>query len=130
MDAHRFDRLATTLAAGTRRTMLSWLTALPLAAALSARLAEPDEAAGRRKKRQCARAGQTLKKGKRKKCCAGLSKDASGRCAAPQSPPPPSPPPPPCTGLTPTNTSPTKGLQEAISVAASGATLTLCAGTW
>ena len=56
----------------------------------------------------------------------GLSKDGSGRCAAPPSPAPP----PGCTGLKPANTSPTQGLLEAIEAAADGATLTLCAGTW
>jgi hypothetical protein len=77
------------------------------------------------KRRRCAQAGQTLKKGKRKTCCAGLVKDASGRCAAAA---PPSSSSPTC--LSPTSTSPTQGLQEAIDAAAAGATLTLCAGTW
>ena len=40
------------------------------------------------------------------------------------------PPSQPCTGLRPTATSPTHGLQEAIDAAAAGSTLTLCAGTW
>ena len=70
--------------------------------------------------------GQTLKKGKRKRCCQGLTPDASGRCGTPA----PGPDPISCTGLTPTATSPTQGLQDAIDAAEAGATLTLCAGTW
>jgi hypothetical protein len=70
----------------------------------------------------CAAVGQTPNQGSLAGCCAGLSPDASGRCAAP--------PTPGCTGLKPTNTSPTQGLQEAIDDADEGAILTLCAGTW
>jgi predicted outer membrane repeat protein len=75
----------------------------------------------RKRKRSCARVGQTPKTGTRKGCCAGLSEDATGRCAAP-TPPPPSQP---CAGLKPTD-----DLQAAINAAAPGATLTLCPGTW
>jgi hypothetical protein len=85
-----------------------------------------DHRKGKRKgkdKVSCAKAGQTPKKGKHKRCCTGLSPDASGRCAA-------AGPAPTCTGLKPTNTSATQGLQEAINQAPPGATLTLCAGTW
>ena len=78
-----------------------------------------------KKKRRCAQAGQTPKtgqRGKRKRCCAGLVTDASGRCAAS---PPSLQPSPGCTGLKPTD-----DLQAAIDAAAEDATLTLCAGTW
>ena len=48
-----------------------------------------------KKKKKCARAGQTTNK-KRKRCCHGLVKDPTGRCARPAPPPPPpSPPAPP-----------------------------------
>ncbi len=50
-------------------------------------------AAKKKKKKKCAQAGQTLKKGTRPKCCAGLVKDASGRCAASASSSQPSPTP-------------------------------------
>jgi hypothetical protein len=71
-------------------------------------------------KSTCARAGQAPQRGQA--CCAGLSLDAGGRCAAP------APPSPGCLG--PSNTSATQGLQEAIDAAAAGNILTLCAGTW
>jgi hypothetical protein len=65
---------------------------------------DKDNRKGKRtRNRQCATAGQTLKKGKRKRCCPGLVLDVSGRCAAPVSPPvpppvtPPAPPPVPPT---------------------------------
>jgi hypothetical protein len=153
MDPHWFDRLAKLLArAGTRRGLLGRLAPLPLAGLLAALRTEASEAAGRRKRRvkrhkhqvgdhkdhrkgkrkgkdkaSCAKAGQTPKTGKHKGCCAGLSTDASGRCAAAAPAPGPAPA---CTGLNPTNTSATQGLQETIDQAQPGATLTLCAGTW
>jgi hypothetical protein len=66
--------------------------------------------------------GQKSRTKKRCGCCAGLSKDASGQCAAAA--------PATCTNLHPINTSSTQGLQEAIDQAADGATLTLCPGSW
>jgi hypothetical protein len=85
MNAKRFDRLTTALATvGTRRGLLQLL---PLAGGLCA-LNLTDAAAKKRnpkknkKKKNCAKAGQATSK-KRKKCCPGLAKDASGRCAQP-----------------------------------------------
>jgi hypothetical protein len=146
MDPTAFDALARSFhAARSRRRLLSLLAALPLLGGLLIQVAEEAEGKDRRdqrerpheeahqqrvgdagkkkgkkkRKRKCAAAGQTTSK-KRKTCCSGLTKDASGRCAAPVV----------CSGLTPIGSSPTQGLQEAIDAAAAGSTLTLCAGTW
>jgi hypothetical protein len=84
MDHDRFDRLATMLATvGTRRGLLQLL---PLAGGLGAlNLADaPAKKPKRKKKKKCATAGLTTSK-KRKTCCAGLAKNASGRCAQPAS---------------------------------------------
>jgi hypothetical protein len=78
-------------------------------------------------KKPCAAVGQKPRTRKRRGCCQGLAKDATGRCAAAATPTPPSLTP---TCLPPTPTSPTQGLQEAINQAAPGAILTLCPGTW
>jgi hypothetical protein len=159
MDSTQFDTLVKSLAwAGTRRGLVRLVAALPLVGAVGSLLGEEhahgqgngagvgggggrrrrrrarhdpgqnkDTRKGKRQgKRSCAKAGQTPKKGKRTGCCKGLSKDATGRCAAAASGPAPAA----CTGLKPTNTSPTQGLQEAINQAAPGDTLTLCPGTW
>ena len=156
MDSRRFDALTRTVSTSdTRRGVLRLLAGLPLAGVLAA-LVPAESEAGRRhrrnahhrhrtgddkdnrkgkrkgqgkghKKRRCAQAGQPRKKGKH--CCAGLSPDASGRCASAATSGPPSPQPSP-TCLSPSNTSRTQGLQEAIAAAAAGTTLTLCAGTW
>jgi len=101
MDADQFDRLVTAfVTSGSRRRLLRLLPALPVFASLTARLAEPSQAATRRrqpvhdakkKKRKCAQAGQPTTK-KRKRCCPGLVK-RSKVCTRPS--PPPSPPPPP-----------------------------------
>jgi hypothetical protein len=70
----------------------------------------------------CFTVGQTPTSGNRRRCCAGLSKDATGRCVARTPPPPPGQP---CTGLRPTD-----DLQASIDVASPGETITLCPGTW
>ena len=59
--------------------------------------------------------GANTQEGQPPPLCAGLNKDATGRCATTR----------PCTGLYPTD-----DLQAAIDAAAPGATLTLCPGTW
>ncbi len=152
MDASWFNILTTSVSrSGTRRRLVA---ALPLAGAVGVLLGEEAAqgkgngagvggGGGRRRrrrshhhpgqdrthrsgkrKRACAKAGQTPRKGKRKGCCNGLTMAASGRCAVPA----PSPDPVVCTGPKSTDPGPTQGLQEAIDQA--GATLTLCAGTW
>ena len=154
MDSTQFDTLVKSFSStDTRRALLRRLAPLPLAGLLTTLLPGESEAGGRHKrrttrnkrqsgddkenrkgkrtgKRSCANAGQTPKTGKRTGCCTGLSKDATGRCAAagPAANPAAGPAPAACTGLKPTNISPTQGLQEAINAA--GDTLTLCAGTW
>jgi hypothetical protein len=107
MDALRFDLLTRTLAS-TRRTALRGIVALALPVTGSlAPLFEPEseaakrrrkprqdrdeqreqvQSAKKRKKKKCAKAGQPTSK-KRKKCCKGLTKEATGRCAAPTPPP-------------------------------------------
>ena len=153
MDSKQFDRVARTLAqAGTRRGVVRLLAVLPVAGALGTLRGDDTAAGGRHKrrttrnkrqsgndkdnrngkrkgqtKRACAKTGQTPKKGNRKGCCQGLTKDGTGRCAASVAPAPAV-----CTGLTPTTTSPTQGLQEAIKQAERDGitTLTLCPGTW
>jgi hypothetical protein len=150
MDANGFDALVKSVSQpGTRRRLVHLVAALPVVSLVAGLLAaehadgqgsgagvgggggrrrrrthhHPGQGKNNRKghdKKTCAKAGQTPQKGKRKACCQGLRTDASGRCADPV----------PCTGLTPTATSPTQGLQEAIEQAQTGSTLTLCAGTW
>jgi hypothetical protein len=82
MDRRRFNHHCHALA---RRGLLRLLTALPLGVALPA---WRDAAVGRRwrrlhgqhkHKKDCAKSGQKPKKGK--KCCPGLTKDGSRRCA-------------------------------------------------
>ena len=157
MDSERFDRLVKSLSTPeTRRGLLRVLATVPFGLTLTAFPGRETTQAsgsgaivggggGRRRRRNarhrhdpgndkgqrtdkakksCARVGQTPRSGKRRGCCKGLSKDASGRCATAALAPAA------CTGLRPTATSPTQGLQEAINQAAPGATLILCAGTW
>ena len=97
MDANRFDRIvASFFTRGSRRGLLRVVAALPLPliSPLASLLDAESEAAKRRrqhrdriqvqrkKKTKCAKAGQPTSK-KRKKCCSGLSKDATGRCVQP-----------------------------------------------
>jgi hypothetical protein len=103
MDPTDFDRLARMFAAlATRRRIGRLLSAVPLSGAVTALLAAESAAARRRRVRQrhddrrerlqaqrkkkktkkCAKAGQPTTK-KRKRCCKGLVKDSSGRCAQP-----------------------------------------------
>jgi len=106
MHATHFDRRVQAFAAsGSRRGLLRLLAILPVPGALAAfptlerasatrRRGTPHDhgAAGRnplqeqgkKKTKKCAQAGQTPSK-KRKRCCAGLGKDATGRCVAPAS---------------------------------------------
>ena len=106
MDGDRFDRLSASFsAAATRRGLLSLLTVPPLVGALIASIDRESEAAGPRqrgnarrrgsdsrgqvrderkkpkKKKKCARAGQTPRKGKR--CCRGLVRGGAGQCTQP-----------------------------------------------
>jgi hypothetical protein len=154
MDPTRFDRLVASLVRpGNRRGLLRLLAAVPvvslplvtppLPAPFGTLFAEEGEAAkgqkvgagkkqvGADKKKKCARAGQRTNR-RHRRCCPGLVKRGKV-CTQPNPPPsPPTPPPTPpaCTGLKPTNISPTQGLQEAINAANNGDTLTLCPGTW
>jgi hypothetical protein len=102
MDAYRFDTLVASLVTSNRRGLVRFLAALPLLSPL-AFLDEGAEAAKRgqrpgnhrqpvdaARKKKCAKAGQKTSK-KRKRCCQGLVKNASGVCVAP-SPPPVCPP--------------------------------------
>ena len=76
---------------------------------------------------RCKKAGQSCNEDRN--CCAtpGQPMTCQGYvCVSPD----PGPEPDPCTGLKPTGTSSTQGLQEAIDAAKRGDTLTLCAGTW
>ena len=103
LTATESDRLAASPSApGSRRALLRLVTALPLTGLLTTVLTEAGEAGGRQKRREkrhtprageekaknkkpkkkCASAGQATSK-KRKQCCAGLAKDAAGRCAEP-----------------------------------------------
>ena len=76
MDADRFDALLAALtAAPSRRAALRLLGGLGLAG-----LVGQTDAKKKHKKKKCAKAGQPTSK-KRKQCCAGLVKDATGRCA-------------------------------------------------
>ena len=76
MDAERFDTLLATLAAApSRRAALRALGGLGLAGLFGQTAAKT-----KHKKKKCAKAGQATSK-KRKKCCTGLGKDATGRCA-------------------------------------------------
>lgn len=84
MDAGRFTALppllrAALAAAHPRRAALRLLGGIGLAA-----LADQTEARKRKKhkKKRCAQAGQPTSK-KRKRCCSGLDKDATGRCIRP-----------------------------------------------
>jgi hypothetical protein len=117
MDAHRFDYLVQSMTtSGTRRGLLRLIGVLPLSGALSSFLAEGSEAAKHRHharqhhatdsdqleeqrktkpKKKCAHVGQPTSK-KRKRCCAGLAKDASGLCAGATA----ASPPPGCTPAT------------------------------
>jgi hypothetical protein len=82
MDAKRFDTLLATLAAApSRRAALRLLGGLGLAGRFG------QTAAKKKKEKKCAKAGQPTSK-KRKKCCKGLVKDGSRRCAQPASSPP------------------------------------------
>ena len=77
MHTGRFDTLLAALTAAlSRRVALRLLGGLGLAGLV----AQTD---ARRTKKKCARAGQAPSK-KRKRCCAGLGKDATGRCEPPQ----------------------------------------------
>jgi predicted outer membrane repeat protein len=75
-----------------------------------------------RKRCSCVRPGNGCSNDSQ--CCEGLC--TSGTCRVSD----PGPTPVPCTGLKPTATGATKGLQEAINAAEAGDALTLCAGTW
>jgi hypothetical protein len=83
MTVHRFTaRLDALIAMSSRRTALRVLSGLGLAGLV-------DHTDARKKhKQKCAKAGQAPSK-KRKKCCKGLAKDATGHCARPASSPPP-----------------------------------------
>lgn len=113
MDNDRFDHLARAFVLGSsRRGVVVGLTSILLASrALSS---EGATAKKRKNKKKCAKSGQTPKK--KKGCCRGLRKDATGRCAQR------------CdvcaSGCAFTS------VQAAINDAAPGATLTLCAGTF
>jgi hypothetical protein len=75
MNTDRFGALPAFLTvAPSRRVALRLLGGLGLAGLV----AQTDA----RKQKKCARAGQATSK-KRKKCCSGLARDATGRCAAP-----------------------------------------------
>ena len=106
MDNPRLDFLMRALPwAGPRRLLLRLVAALPFAGALAVLLEEGSEAGRRHRrrarhrhrpgthkhhrrdkhkgKRKCAKAGQTPKKHRHKRCCKGLVKDGNGRCAKP-----------------------------------------------
>jgi hypothetical protein len=106
MDSSGFDRFTRTLGdRGSRRAVLSGLCSLAALGLWGARFAPATEAGQRhhekarrtatrhrdvqaqgKRKKKCAKAGQTPKRGKR--CCRGLVDDGSGRCSAPGSVPP------------------------------------------
>jgi hypothetical protein len=121
MDGHRFDNLARALQRHTpRRSALG-----ALGGGLVALLTHLgiDDAAARKKKRKhkkkrCAKRGQRPKKKTRKRCCKGLSKDATGRCAKP------------CDVCQPAGACRYDAVQAAVDEATPGATLSLCAGTF
>jgi predicted outer membrane repeat protein len=178
MDTVDFDRLTKALAAAmTRRRIGRLLSGLPLATALAVLFTEGSDAALRRhktrrrrthrrhrlqderkkRKKKCAKAGQPTSK-KRKKCCPGLTKDGSGRCAQLASDCIPTSCPPnacgnvpdacggtlscACTGNTvcvagtcqPCDVCPSgcpfSSVQAAIDAAAVGQTIHVCAGTY
>jgi hypothetical protein len=82
-DVHRFTALLATLTpAPSRRAALRLLSGLGLAGLVGPTAAKNKH---KRKKKKCAKAGQPTSK-KRKKCCKGLVKDATGRCAPPCTP--------------------------------------------
>src|SRR5215213_3813693 len=77
MDSTRFDTLLAALsAAPSRREALRLLGGLALAERFGQTAAR-----AKHEKKKCAKVGHTTSK-KRKKCCKGLGKDETGRCAA------------------------------------------------
>jgi hypothetical protein len=81
MGTERFDTLLVALTtAPSRRAALRLLGGL----GLSGRFGQIAAKKRKGKKKKCAKAGQATSK-KRKKCCKGLGRDATGRCAPPSS---------------------------------------------
>jgi hypothetical protein len=122
MDATHFDNLARALQRYTlRRSALGALSGGLVA--LLTRLGIDDAAAKKKKrkhkhkKKRCAKRGQKPKNKHKKRCCKGLSKDTTGRCA-------------PCDVCQPAGACNYDSVQAAIDAATTGATLTLCAGTF
>jgi parallel beta-helix repeat protein len=147
MDVDRFASLAQTLlTTPSRRAVTRGLTALMAGSILAPLFGTESEAAkrgshqprhrrderddgreqvqderGKKKKKRCAKAGQTPGK-KRKRCCRGLVRDGSGACqAAAQSPPR-------CTVCADGCPYPT--VQAAVADASGPSTITLCPGTY
>jgi hypothetical protein len=82
VDRNTFDELTRTIASvSTRRRFGGMLAALGLGAVASLRLPGADEAEA---KKPCTKVGQKPKK--KKRCCKGLVKDGTGRCAHPPKP--------------------------------------------
>jgi hypothetical protein len=126
MTADRVATLLSTLAATpSRRAALSALCGLGLAGLLGETEAKKSK---KHRKKKCAKRGRAPNK-KRKRCCRGLARDETGRCAAPSpaSPPPPAPSPP-CDVCG--SGCPFSRLEVAIASVSPGATLTVCPGTY
>src|SRR3954447_16506629 len=107
MESMLFDRLARTIATpGSRRGLLAGLCAVAMPGLITGHFNLEMEAASRqhrnarsvatrhrdvhqqgKRKKKCAKAGQTPKRGRR--CCQGLGDDGSGRCSVPNSAPTP-----------------------------------------